>query len=515
MAELVIYSDILPESPSAGKIWIQPSTGQVRAYLNNRWAPITGGDGFSFIDPLSIIINGEDRTYNIEGKSLKIKNNLTERVDVSSFNFFDFGNTSIRPIEGQEISIYDVNENIKIFGGEITKITSIEEAPGIGTFIHKCSCIDFTKKLTSKLVVEIYENQTAGDIIKDIIDNNAPEYTYFNVQDGPEITYISFNYTTISQCIKELATLTGYSWYVDSVKDIHFFSKETNIAPYSIDDDVDVSGNFKKFSVTRDKSQYRNSIILQGGFYLSQYDVDIRVADGQATAFTLNYEPFGTVRAYVDIGAGFVEKTVGEDDSDESGFDFVVNQEEKLIKNLDLATLSNGYKLKVTYERKIQVLASGQDQSSIDRIKAIEGGDGIYEYPIKDSTIETIEAANLRIDAELSDYANTKITGSFVTDQYGYRSGQLLTVNRPNLGLNNETYLIYSVAYSKIENKYVEWTINFATKFEGLTEFLLKLNEKDKQIEISSNEVIHISNKYTQDSVLFDTETVTWELNNP
>lgn len=497
MADLFLFDDINNVTQAQGQCVIDPVTGQVWAYLGGQWSPFTGGDPFVFENPLSVFIGGNIRNEHIKYNSLKSVNHITNKIDTCTFIMWDYGDTAVRPIVGQQVDIFKFGANTKVFGGEIANFQQEQEIIGNHTrFIWKVNCTDFTKRLHKRLVLETYTNQKAGDIIKDIISKYFSEFSTINVEDGPTISSISFNYIYADDAIRKIAKYAKYDWYVDYVKDIHFFLPATNYAPYTLTEDVSTSGNFCDLKFKQDKSRYRNTILLQAGFELTPVTDDIQVADGERTNFNIAFEPYSPVLAYVDTGSGFVQKTVGIDNIDNSGFDFVVNQTEKALKNLDLAKLNSGDILKITYNKKVKLIVSDTDATSINDIQAREGGDGIYEYKLKDKTIETLDAARERLDAEIEDFKDPIISGSFYTDQFGYLSGQILQVDLPNWGYGSATFKVQSVALQVITNPgvddraYLKNIVTFAPIKEGWNEFILGIynNSSNNEIVVKGDE---------------------------
>jgi hypothetical protein len=178
-------------------------------------------------------INSVDRSRRVDWKSLKIQNILTNRVDKADFFIRTYGDTTYRPQLGNDVTIF--NGATKIFGGVITEIKEIPPAYKIDGF--SIMCIDYTRLLDGKLVTEVYENQTLSAIIADMVARYAPSgFTTSNVSVSDNVQYINFNYQPISQCLKTLASMFNYDWYVDYDKDIHFFDKEENAAPYDLND---------------------------------------------------------------------------------------------------------------------------------------------------------------------------------------------------------------------------------------------------------------------------------------
>ena len=505
MANLFFITPNNPGTSTQGKHWFNTATGQVYAWLNDTWQPKVAGESytFSYNYPLTVFINGIDRTQFIDNDSISFSDNLTEIINTCSFTLFDWHNI-IKPNEGEEVIVYFKETPsaipVKIFAGEITETPQSSIAPGLLKFEYDIRCSDYGKKLQKELVVESYINQYAGDIIKNLVSLYAPDFTYANVQTGIQIAFIGFNYKSLSECIREIAKLTGYDWYVDYDKDIHFFSKETNIAPYQLTENIATTGHYKDLKISVDKSQLRNNVIVRGGIYLSDLYIQERTADGVQLSFSTDYFPRTPVSVYVDTGGGYVLKTLGIDNINTSGFDFVVNYNEKVIKNLDYPMLSAGHKIKFTYKYDVQLMAQASDESSIALIQSIEGGTGIYSHIINDQTIVSIETAEARAVAELEIYANPLVSGSFQTDQNNYKSGQLLTVDMTNWGFN-ASYLIQKIRGKFRSDLRFQYDITFATRLKGLTQFLTDLFDAGKQIIVRENEIIHDLAKLPKETI--------------
>lgn len=638
MADLVIIGIAFP-TESNGQIFHQIDTGQVWAYLNSAWSPITGGEASTLDAPISIFINGVNRNANIKLTSVSIKNNITSKVDTASFMFYDHGDYAIRPDVGYQVDIFSYDTNDKIFSGEIIKIKTEDETQGLLQFQYTIQCVDYTKRLAKRLIIEDYTSQKAGDIIKDIIDNYYNEFSYINVEDGPTIDFVSFNYMTGDNCIRKICSLTGYDWYVDYNKDIHFFLPATDYTPYVIfesgddyteyieitadnkyldfgiklngqwpwtdamnftiiipegnytlgateadagslckaiydaiiaqaysirlfmdeirvvnnkfriaakwgllNDDFkfychsganshrsmatilgfkdkdylvhgDVTakyfegeydvfevpytrGNYTNLSINKDKSNYKNKIYLQGSSYLEAYTGDIQVADGEQTTFNLAYEPHSPIVISVDTGGGYVVKTHGIDNIDTSGYDFVINYSEKCIRNLDLAKLTAGHIIKTTYYKKIKTIVYEEDTDSQLFIKEIEGGNGIYEYKFNDDTIADLATARDRISAEIDDFKNPLISGSFITNQYGYEAGQILRIKFPSYGFISYALKVQSVIIkpkipaNSANRFYVEYNVQFQSFDRSFDDFLINMysNSVNKEIVVKGDE---------------------------
>jgi hypothetical protein len=344
----------------------------------------------------------------------------------------------------------------KIFGGIL--MSAPQSQISIGKYQYALECADYSVRLGNYLVLENYTNQYAGDIIKDIVAKYMPEFTVNNIATGELISYIAFNYITLERCISQLAELTYYDWYVDYDKDIHFFSSETYTAPYSLTDDGATSGRYQGLEVGIDISQVRNYVYVHGGYYLSDPYTQAIVADGEQTDFNLTYSPYAPISATVNGNPA----SVGIENIDKTGYAFVVNFNEKTLSNLDLAKLSVGDVLEITYKKKIQIFVPRYSQASVDEMVILEGGTGIHEYIIDDDTIVTRAAAVKRAQAELEAFAFPYVNGSFTTDQTGYKAGQLLTINIPSRQINVKVLIQQVTSVSYGQGRF-EYTVQFGS----------------------------------------------------
>lgn len=497
MSDLIIVGTEFP-TESHGQGFFQVDQGQLWAYLNSQWSPITGNKKYTITAPVSIFIAGVLRNSQIDLTTISIANNLTSKPDTCSFLMFDDGDYDIRPVVGQQIDIYSYDTNTKIFSGEISNYMQKERNLGTLRFEYKISSTDFTRRFSKRLVNKDYTSEKAGDIIKDIIDTYFTEFSYINVEDGPTIDYVKFSYINGDSAIKKIAKLTGYDWYVDFNKDLHFFLPSTNYAPYELTEVLATSGNYTGLNFKSDKTNYKNKVYLQGSSFLEAFNDDIQVADGSQTTFNLAYEPHTPIVVSVDTGGGYVAKTLGIDNIDTSGYDFVVNYSEKCVRNLDLATLNSGDKIKVTYKKAVKLIVYDEDTTSQSDIQAREGGDGIYEYKINDNTIEDIDTARDRITAEITDFKDPLVNGSYKSNQYGYEAGQILKINLPSWGQASKEYKIQTVIIRPTtqlgnDNRFhIGYTIKFQSFDRGFDNWLLDIynNSVGKEIVIKGDEKV-------------------------
>lgn len=423
---------------------------------------------------LTLTINGIDRTGQINWHSLVVSQFLTKQVDTLEFKIKNYGGKTYKPDLMDEVVVWDGDE--KIFGGYV--ITISENVKASEVFERTVKCKDYTHIFDRQQVVEEYENATVANIIADIVSNYCSGFTTNNVNCSLEVDYIRFNYEYPSKCLQQLAELFGYDWYIDYDKDVHFFSKEENIAPFELND---TDGNFvyKSFYLQKRADQLRNRVFVLGGEYKgTQYTEEV-VADGEALVYTFGYKYSGYT-----IAVNGIPKTCGIDNiSNPDDYDCLYNFWEKAVKFKETTKPAKDSVVSITGYPYLPVLVQVQDDTSIAEY-------GVYEYKIVDRSIESKEGARQRAKAELYAYAGQISEGSFKTYKSGLKIGQKIRFYSGKWGYN-EWFVINKITM-KVRNPEtgeLEYQCSFlTTKTFGMLELLQKLLlEKDKTTKLDEN----------------------------
>jgi hypothetical protein len=422
----------------------------------------------------TVTIDSIDRTSSVLAGSLKKTDNLNQQVDNLNFTIRKYGSLTYVPVIGDEVVVE--KDASAIFGGVIVRIT--EGLRSAAILEYKVECADYSQYLKRKLVTERYEGETVAFIVNDLVD------TYTTGSDGITntsatstlvIESISFNRLTVAQSLQKLADAIGYVWYVDYDKDIHFMPRNTEAAPFEVNDD-DGSYIYNSLEIIEDLTQLRNSVLVQGGEIVSATTrTEEFSGDGTIDVFRLankfSSEPTVTV--------GGAAQTVGvEYLDDDASFDCMWNYNEKYIRftagNIPTSGTRNvdvtGYYL---YPIVVRV------PSPASQVQF-----GVYEFAITDKSIRSQAEAIARATAELTSYKSQLYEGQFRTYEDGIRSGQLLTINSTQRGKVVEV-LVQSVTtvMRDPEGNQLEYTVRFATmKSIGIIEYL--------QDQLRSKEVI-------------------------
>jgi hypothetical protein len=391
---------------------------------------------------ITVKIAGVDRTEYVDARSLHTLDELTSRVNSASFAFI-CNDIALAPIDGQAVLIEQ--GTTKLFSGRI--LTKEEDFLPPNLLKYQVECIDNTRDLDKKLVIESYIDTLAGDIIKDIISKYTSGFTTVHVSDGPTIVKIAFDYIQVSEAITKIAETCGYEWYVDYDKDIYFFLKTDYPASFQLDDDQKY---YKDLIINTDISQLRNRIYVKSSKYETLDFTELFIGDGSTVTWTCKYQANALPAPSLKLEG--VTKTVGWDGVDNpDDYDFMLNASTKVLSlGTFQSTPADGDEIVITYGADVAIIIRWDDEDSINAVKAIEGGDGIFEHCITDNNIDTKEWAIDRAKADLLQNANPVIEGAFITNQGDIRSGQIITLNSTKRDIN-QAFLVQKVELIRVD----------------------------------------------------------------
>jgi len=384
---------------------------------------------------IHVLINTADVTDQIEQGTLEVVQRITNQVDSANFSVRKAGAKTLTPAYGDDIEIYD--GATKIFGGTII---SVQQSPtaGPGGIEYDVRCVDHTYAFDKTLASKTYAGDSITDIITDLVASYAPTFTVANVSSGFIIEKIVFNQVPLSTCLKRLADIVNYDWYIDEEKDVHFFQKYANTAPFGL---TDTDGNhiYKTLRRNSDGSQVANRIKVRGGEYEgATYSDSITVKGNDSKAFTLPYR-FANLTVTLDTGGGPAAQNVGTDFIDDfTSEDVLYNFAEQMIRFEN--NLADGDVIAFTGNPKVPVFAVAEDPVSIAEY-------GKIEKLLRDDSIESNAVARRRANAELYAYAEPVIDAKFRTYTSGLRAGMLITVQSDNQSIASEELMIKNLTF--------------------------------------------------------------------
>ena len=261
----------------------------------------------------------QDLSDEVVRGSLKILEKATDSVNICRFDMLVNWTTGNKPLRWQKVLV--VSDWSKIFNGFI-EMTTEWELNKWDWLQYEVECIDYTKAMQHRLVVESFTGQT----VKTIVDTLINDYigtgfgiTTTNVVTWPTIDSIQFNYLTVQRCLQKIAQNAQMEWYIDYEKDVHMFNRSDESAPESL---TDSSDNFYNLTLEVDTSQLRNSVVVRWSTYPSNNFSQTIKADGTAREWLLARKP----KAWVSLTVDWVYKDVGVDPLMEETADVVIDR---------------------------------------------------------------------------------------------------------------------------------------------------------------------------------------------
>ena len=436
---------------------------------------------------LSLLIAAADKTDDIRvTRPIKISDDLNSR-NVLTFALKE--NAGVyRPDVGAVVELSD--GGVLKFAGTVDDYDEAEVGGDV-LYLHEHAVrvVDYTQLCDKRRVAQTYETpgQTVGDIVSAIVTEFMADdgITTTNVETGRVVVKAVFPYVTVTQAFDELAKLAGMSWYVDENKDLHFFTRSTNAAPFGL---TATSKNFRNLKVNRNRDKYYNTLYVRAGTALADARTESFIGDGALRTYLLSLpcakEPAVTVNA--------AAKTVGIYQL-ETGYDYYWNKgKNEIVQDAGGTVLQSTDTLAVTYEGSYPLMTVGVDGDEVTARAAVEGGSGVYAEVIdapyiddEDMAID-LQKSLLTIHSVIPHYI------TFETDTSGLKAGQLISINVPVFGISG-TYLIETVKSSFVRGRDV-WVHQVKAlsgeNLGGWVSFFRQLELAATAFVIRENEVI-------------------------
>jgi len=437
---------------------------------------------------LDIRLGSTNITDKIIPSSFSLENILTRQPDICRFTVRNLeGSITTKPESGDEITMYYNGE--KIFGGIAVRVT--QKAEDYKVILFDVECEDYTRLMQKKLVYQIFEQNTIEEIVATFIENSLPEGFYISEMTGGDtvINYIAFDYETVSDCMTQLADMINHDWYVDPEKGIHFISKTDKSAPFNIADE-DGSYDFSSLRIRSDITQMRNRIFIRGGEYLADTLTTEFESDGVQNVYIL---PYKYEDIYVSV-TGILWDGGIDGESAITQYDYLWNKSEKFIRFRGDRIPNTGSGFNIVGRPYLPVRLVRQDADSIAHFATAEGGDGISDFLIVDSNINTIEAARERANAELDAYKDSISEGEFITFTSGLKAGQRIRINSTAHSIDSY-YVINKVSWSMKNNRELRFIVSLiTTRTFGIIELLQSLVKQNKgSIKVNEDVTIDLT----------------------
>lgn len=344
--------------------------------------------------------------------------------------------------------------------------------------------------------VAIVVNETGSSEVR--IDglriNATKSFTFDNVQDGVTFDDFRSSFKKPTLVIQQLADQNRFFWYIDYDRDIHFFPSETNVSPFSVDEN---SENFLNLSVNVDSRKVVNQQVVRGSTETSSTKTQQEIrGDGKRREWVLRNK-FRNLSVLVDTGSGFNTQSTGIEfiDDDDGSFQYFSNFNAQSVRaSGSVSTLATTSDIRFRYHEVIPIVTLAKDNASITALKKLLGNDGVFDgRAIIDKSIKTRVEAEAISESKIDKYSNPIITATFNTNHEGLRSGQIIRIKDRTQGRNiDQNFIIQKVKTSVMSEQdgLNEYTVKCASTVFGIIELLQKLLQETQNLQVDENEVI-------------------------
>ncbi len=377
-------------------------------------------------------IGGVDRTSLYNGGSLMIEKALKARGTMD-FELNDRAG-SYCPVDGETVEFF--HGDALIFGGRVYQ--PVQRKMGeMGGRRHSVGVNDWHEVCGRILVAEVYEDKTAGYIVSDIRARylDAEGITEGDIQAGPVLSKVIFDYQYASECFDRLSELTGFEWEIEPGRALNFFARSSYAAPFHITGATAV----RNVQVSTDRSQYRNRQYVRG---VGITDTLVRefTGDGKTTTFSVDY---GIAEEPV-VKVNGVPKAVGIRGVD-TGKDWYWNKDDRSItQDSGGVVLALSDTLRIEFKGYYRTIVVSESPASIAERRSVEGGTGVYEAIEARKDVDTAAAALDSANALLRRFAYIPEVITYETSLAGLEPGMIQNVNLSLYGVNAE-FLITKV----------------------------------------------------------------------
>jgi hypothetical protein len=378
----------------------------------------------------------------------------------------------------------DLNEGKVLFNGILEDIdyTAKEQVSSVSLRGR-----DYTAKLQDITIPpEVYTDEEVSYIVIDLMKKYCEDVTYNNVDYTSVILpRIAFNHDSLFQAFKKLADLSGYNFYVDENKDLHFELQQNNDSGLSFG-----HNNTIKTSWKNTRKELYNSVWVYGDRTLTAWKQLFAVTGG--SVYTLDYKPSNT-----NVEVNGVQKKGGVAEmssTPESGTNFLVSYHDKQVIFTSGTSIGNSIpstgSILVLYQRQVPIVKFGQDRASLEAY-------GLKEKVVMDKAIKDANEAEDLMKSILDTESNPKVMGDI--EIYGYQDinmGDYCICNYPKEGIGSKAYDIISVNYSLnktdlLSENFIGLKVN--RKIKNITDEIVNIKEdvdKLKAGDVSSSELL-------------------------
>ena len=426
----------------------------------------------------------------VAGNTQDSINNTTLKKSISDFNSTSSFIISINNHTGRYSSSFNLNDEVIIYADRGTNPPTTKLFAGIienisykgdpNKEIIEISGRDYGAILQDLNIDPIvYKNQEVSIIINDIIVHIRSSITRNNVNTTETtLERVTFNHTNVFDSLIKLAELSGFFFYVDEDKDLHFEKKDDTPSGLNIDNIITAS----RFEINDD--QIYNKIWAYGGRTFTGANNKF-TADGIGSEFTLDDNPHNT-NVFVNDDLQSKGGIFNMDDPEyTTDLKYLVDFDRKGIIFVSGTSAgdnipASGDIISIDYDRSKPIVTTNQDNTSIATY-------GTKEKVIIDKNILTFAEIDNMATSFLENNKDPKIQGTVsVKGIVDVTPGQTIVLNIPFENIVSQTYSILNAKYLFNPNNNLSenvLTLTLNKKIDNISDTIKSLILKQKELE--------------------------------
>jgi hypothetical protein len=375
------------------------------------------------VKKLIVMIGDNYYTDNLMENSLSITEQLNERSTCSFQLKTDFYCLCEK---GMTVSLYELDEETEemtvYFNGVVNDV-KYKDYYNQNVRLQSINCSDMHYFVDKRIWTRGFVNETCGNIVRQMISEVLEEesITVGVIEDGYNVTAISFSYKKCSEIMNQLAEIAGFVWYVDYLGQLHFINPtQAEQLDELIVTDADVILN--SLTVTNKNNQYRNKQYIKGANAVTNTINQTFKGDGSTQSFTLGYRLADKPKIYVN-GAYIAEDDIVLKGYNESAKWYYEKNDAVILQNPSHTPLTASSTLRVEYQGIYPIVAITDSRAEINRLYQLGAGTGLIEECDTETEINDLAAAISTATGRLSKYCGNSYQVTFTTRSNRFKTG--------------------------------------------------------------------------------------------
>lgn len=188
---------------------------------------------------------------------------------ITGHTTFSEPKVEVSVVDGATVYFAGVLSRIVVRPRGVIAVGGYVEPP---TQVLRCDCHDFSALLEESVIdsLEEYVNETDEAVIDDIFTKYVTGIDFATHVDGGAFTFrsISFEDITVRQAMDLIVARTGYIWYVDYSKKLHYSEAEANAPAWHLSDQPDDVNSFSYLDPVgqeKDATNLVNKVFIVAG----------------------------------------------------------------------------------------------------------------------------------------------------------------------------------------------------------------------------------------------------------